>query len=569
MNMKRMASLCIVMIVILLTAVTPGFAESALTSDIGDEYIKAAVERLNALGIIDGMDDGKYHPEAPVTREQLAKILVVTLGLEDNLPTQAGTSFKDVDAERWSAGYIGAAAEQGLIQGYPDGTFQPEKRVSYAEALTMLIRCLGYADQDLQGPWPENYLTQAEVLNITDNLTFSPAESADRGAVAVMTNHTLDAPVREQDSSSEVKTLLSLRQGEDEEESGQEQDALELTLEDAIEAALQDNPTIEQAQLALEDSKVKYERGEFSIKKVEDSIKDIYGKHSLTYLEQITKNELINELSWEIAQREYQDTIDTQKAEIEKMYFSVVHAQKNAEIYEENVNVSKALYENTQKRFALGLVTQKDVASAELNYEKARKDLTDIGQKLKTAKMNLNIMLGYGVTDEVILADNPDHKPLPEVDMAEVLKHAQENRTDLVKAQLAHEVAKIEMDITAKKYPPLVYEYRTKEVALKQAEQALENAAKMVEMDVRNKYSTVLNKKEAIRIGEKSVGLAQKVVDLTTISHDAGVAVLTDVQQAQIAFKAEQLMLAQNILDYNLAVLGFEKSLGNELGMAK
>ncbi|MCG8501699.1 MAG: S-layer homology domain-containing protein, partial [Firmicutes bacterium] len=286
MNMKRMASLCIVMIVILLTAVTPGFAESVLTSDIGDEYIKAAVERLNALGIIDGMDDGKYHPEAPVTREQLAKILVVTLGLEDSLPTQAETSFKDVDADRWSAGYISAAAAQGLIKGYPDGRFQPEKKVSYAEALTMLIRCLGYADQDLQGPWPENYLTQAEALNITDNLTFSPAESADRGAVAVMTNHTLDAPVREQDSSSEVKTLLSLRQKVDEEGSGQEQDALELTLEKAIEAALQDNPAIEQAQLALEDSKVKYERGEFSIKKVEDSIKDIYGKHSLTYLEQ-------------------------------------------------------------------------------------------------------------------------------------------------------------------------------------------------------------------------------------------------------------------------------------------
>lgn len=95
------------------------FAENNLTSNITDSNVKSAVEKLNSLGIINGMEDGSYHPEEMVTREQLAKIMIVTLGL-DNLAKEnkGGTIFSDVEIDRWSAGYINVAAEKGLIQGY-------------------------------------------------------------------------------------------------------------------------------------------------------------------------------------------------------------------------------------------------------------------------------------------------------------------------------------------------------------------------------------------------------------------------------------------------------------------
>lgn len=170
-----------------------------LTSDIEDKNTKEAVLRLAAFGIINGLEDGKYHPEDKVTREQFAKILVTSLKMES--AAQAGLGFahfKDVDAGRWSAGYIGIAAGHGLIKGYPDGTFKPAAEVSYAEAVTMLVRALGYKDEFLSGTWPANYLAKAAEKEITKKVKFSNATGfADRGDVAILVNNTLDAKVIE------------------------------------------------------------------------------------------------------------------------------------------------------------------------------------------------------------------------------------------------------------------------------------------------------------------------------------------------------------------------------------
>ncbi|SHK48066.1 S-layer homology domain-containing protein [Tepidibacter formicigenes] len=167
------------------------FAAGNLTEGIENKNVVEAVERLSAFGIINGMEDGKYHEEMMVTRAQFAKILVEALGL-GGVVGQSTTSFADVDANHWASGYIAVATGQGLIKGYADGTFKPEKEVSYAEAVTMLVRALGYKDEFLKGTWPSNYIGKAAEEDITDGVRVTNG-SADRGAVAVMVDNTLDA----------------------------------------------------------------------------------------------------------------------------------------------------------------------------------------------------------------------------------------------------------------------------------------------------------------------------------------------------------------------------------------
>ncbi len=189
--MKGLKYVLISMIAVLMM-VSTSFASDILTSDIENEDIKEAVVKLNALGIINGMEDGKYHPDNPVTREQLAKILVVTLGLGDIEASNVETQFSDVDASRWSVGYIYVGVEKGLVKGYTDGTFGPSRPVSYAEALTMIARTLGYSDEDLTGEWPYNYIEKSAELNITENITFEARDTANRGSIALMIKNALE-----------------------------------------------------------------------------------------------------------------------------------------------------------------------------------------------------------------------------------------------------------------------------------------------------------------------------------------------------------------------------------------
>lgn len=165
-------------------------------SDVDDENVLKAVKRLNAFGIVDGYEDGTYRPERTIKRSEFAKLLVTALGLDNAAQAAMGSSqFSDIAGNEWFAGYVEVAAGQGLVKGYPDGTFRPENTVTYGEAITMLVRALGYKDEWLPGSWPGNYIAKAAELDITKKVSFSPSGLADRGSVAVLLNNTLDAKV--------------------------------------------------------------------------------------------------------------------------------------------------------------------------------------------------------------------------------------------------------------------------------------------------------------------------------------------------------------------------------------
>lgn len=194
MNKKRIVSLGLALS---LVAGSMGLGFAAVdTTDVQDKNVKAAVERLAAFGIVNGMEDGKYHPELKLTREQFAKIVVEAMGIGDAAKAaQGSTYFNDIAADRWSAGYISIAVGQGILKGYPDGTFRPTAEVSYSEAVTMLVRALGYKDEFLAGSWPGNYVAKAADVGVTDDVKYTPEGVVDRGSAAIMVDNTLDSDI--------------------------------------------------------------------------------------------------------------------------------------------------------------------------------------------------------------------------------------------------------------------------------------------------------------------------------------------------------------------------------------
>lgn len=186
--MKKIVSLVLALVMVLSLC---GFANAATYTDLtkGNAKYVSAVDALTELKVIEGFPDNTFRADEMVTRAQLAKMLVLCSGLNDQAKIlSAKTIFSDVDSTHWAAGYIAVAAQSKLIVGYPDGTFLPEKEVSYAEAFTMCLRALGYGNVvESEGTWPTAYMLKAVELGLNDDMeNVVSNKPATRGNTAIL-----------------------------------------------------------------------------------------------------------------------------------------------------------------------------------------------------------------------------------------------------------------------------------------------------------------------------------------------------------------------------------------------
>ena len=162
--MKRriMTFLLAVCMAVSLLAVPAGAANTAAVtfSDVGDKSTAVAVESLRLLGVLDGYGDGAFRPGTVLTRAQFCKMAVYAMNGSNELGRyRTVTVFSDVKPSYWAAPYINMAAKgKNIISGYADGKFHPDRTVTVGQAVTILLRMLGYKDEDVGGVWPDSYV---------------------------------------------------------------------------------------------------------------------------------------------------------------------------------------------------------------------------------------------------------------------------------------------------------------------------------------------------------------------------------------------------------------------------
>lgn len=116
--------------------------ESEAFSDVSSGYEdKTPIDYLHDQGVLKGYPDGTFKPRGIVNRAELMKIMVVGQGIEPPAATYKNC-FPDVK-EEWFAPYVCYAKEQGWVAGYPDGNFRPGNPVNRAEAAKMILNALG------------------------------------------------------------------------------------------------------------------------------------------------------------------------------------------------------------------------------------------------------------------------------------------------------------------------------------------------------------------------------------------------------------------------------------------
>ena len=126
-------------------------------SDVSeDDWYNNAVSTLTNAGIIDGYEDGTFKPNGNITRAEFATIAVRFF----EATYEGENLFPDIDGH-WAQDYINEAANAGIVDGYPDGTFGPQKLITRAEAMTMVNRTIDrhpHEDHLLDDMivWPDN-----------------------------------------------------------------------------------------------------------------------------------------------------------------------------------------------------------------------------------------------------------------------------------------------------------------------------------------------------------------------------------------------------------------------------
>ena len=184
---KRVFSLLLALVLTLSAAAIPASAAESF-SDVTDKKTAQNVEVLRLLGVIEGNGAGQFNPSGLLTRAEFCKMVVVLMGKgSDAMRYKTVTIFPDVRATHWAAGYINLAVRQSepkLLAGLPDGTFQPDSYITYGQAVTILMRVLGYADQDTGGIWPDGYINLAKSTGVSAGVNLTGSANITRAQAA-------------------------------------------------------------------------------------------------------------------------------------------------------------------------------------------------------------------------------------------------------------------------------------------------------------------------------------------------------------------------------------------------
>ena len=159
-----------------------GYSKSgyAYFSDVPNHYWgKNAIQTGVAAGYISGDGDGTFRPNDPVTRQEAAAMISRILGLKQN-DSRAYRYTDSYAISNWAKGVVGAVSEAGIMAGYPDGSFGPNKVLTRAEAVLALDKTMNYKPGDKEEDKEETkkedmLLTQSKLedTTVTGDLTIS------------------------------------------------------------------------------------------------------------------------------------------------------------------------------------------------------------------------------------------------------------------------------------------------------------------------------------------------------------------------------------------------------------
>ena len=174
------------------------FAGAAFTDQADIKVDSEVVDTLVSLGIVEGFEDGSFQPNATVTRAQMAKMIyVLRTGKSDaSAYNDDKTSFTDIGSH-WARGYIKYCQSLGIIAGKSNTIFAPNATVTAQEAAKMLLVTLGYNAEKaglVGANWASKTNALADENGLLEDVNTSFTSACPRQYAAQLIYNAIDTP---------------------------------------------------------------------------------------------------------------------------------------------------------------------------------------------------------------------------------------------------------------------------------------------------------------------------------------------------------------------------------------
>jgi len=174
--------------------------EALVFPDLADAlWAKDAITALYNMNIVSGMGNGSFMPNAPVTREQFVKMAAEAFEIMVN--EEELIEFADVVGDRWSYPAVSAMSSNQLVMGYPDNTFRPEANITREDIAVIIVRICEhldiklkktreakeFADNAMLSEYAQNAMEKlycSGIINGVDESNIAPKEQATRAMAA-------------------------------------------------------------------------------------------------------------------------------------------------------------------------------------------------------------------------------------------------------------------------------------------------------------------------------------------------------------------------------------------------
>lgn len=167
-------------------------------TDTAGNFAQISICILHDEGIVQGRSATTFEPSASITRAEYLKIILLNAGL--TITPDTSVVYTDVPSSAWYYSYITYATSEGYVEGYEDGGFHPDAEINRAEAMIMMMRIAGVEETDVNdsdinfsdvddSDWFAWAIVEADQEGISegyDDGTFKPGNSITRAEVAVI-----------------------------------------------------------------------------------------------------------------------------------------------------------------------------------------------------------------------------------------------------------------------------------------------------------------------------------------------------------------------------------------------